>query len=325
MSVTARIVDKLRNYEYEKSGYEGAINDIYALIQHVADLEEETDGLRYALQEQEAWEGRYWALIEEAEASRPRQSDPTHYHPRAQQGGIMNELPTAPLIRITRGKVDGDKIADELAARRGTGDYLLLSAEHPGWTIARSCQDDSIDEWEEVTPVPTAALKKLQEDRGRELTLRDLRVAIDGVLEALPADKFTPLARVAARVKDAADFPTVDAETPIGERLSLLLETVVSVHGAPRKSATLIAVARICADWLCALNPGRVGLGDIEDSAREITIIPDSAEKRYLSLTHRLAHVANLVGEGGHGSAEIMGLGAYALAWAAKVVEEEES
>ena len=46
MSTPARIVDKLRNYEYEKSGCEGAVGDIYALIQHIADLEEEIDQLK---------------------------------------------------------------------------------------------------------------------------------------------------------------------------------------------------------------------------------------------------------------------------------------
>lgn len=46
MSVPTMILDKLRNYEYEKSGCEGAVGDIYALIQHVADLEEEIDSLK---------------------------------------------------------------------------------------------------------------------------------------------------------------------------------------------------------------------------------------------------------------------------------------
>lgn len=46
MSVPAMIVDKLRNYEYEKCGYESAVGDIYALIQHVAGLEEEIDDLK---------------------------------------------------------------------------------------------------------------------------------------------------------------------------------------------------------------------------------------------------------------------------------------
>ena len=48
MSIPARIVDKLRNYEYEKNGYEGAVNDIYALIHHIADLEEEIEDLKEA-------------------------------------------------------------------------------------------------------------------------------------------------------------------------------------------------------------------------------------------------------------------------------------
>lgn len=48
MSVPARIVDKLRNYEYEKCGYESAVNDIYALIHRIAALEEEIDDLKEA-------------------------------------------------------------------------------------------------------------------------------------------------------------------------------------------------------------------------------------------------------------------------------------
>lgn len=46
MSVPTTILDKLRNYEYEKREYESAVSDIYALIQHVADLEEEIDDLK---------------------------------------------------------------------------------------------------------------------------------------------------------------------------------------------------------------------------------------------------------------------------------------
>lgn len=46
MSVPATIVDKLRNYEYEKRGCGDAVGDIYALIHHIADLEEEIDQLK---------------------------------------------------------------------------------------------------------------------------------------------------------------------------------------------------------------------------------------------------------------------------------------
>lgn len=71
MSAPTRIVDKLRNCEYEKNGYEGAVDDIYALIHRIADLEEEIDDLRIQASESDAWRGRYYALLEECEASRP--------------------------------------------------------------------------------------------------------------------------------------------------------------------------------------------------------------------------------------------------------------
>lgn len=65
------ILDKLK--KYEKEGYYfRPIEDIYALIQHIADLEEEIEDLRVEAREKDAWEGRYWALLEECEAGRPR-------------------------------------------------------------------------------------------------------------------------------------------------------------------------------------------------------------------------------------------------------------
>lgn len=75
MSAPARIVDKLRNYEYEKCGYGGAVSDIYALIHRIADLEEEIEDLEIKARESDAWEGRYNALLEECEARRPREID----------------------------------------------------------------------------------------------------------------------------------------------------------------------------------------------------------------------------------------------------------
>lgn len=46
MSVPATIVEKLRNYEYEKRGCGDVVGDIYALIHHIAILEEEIDSLK---------------------------------------------------------------------------------------------------------------------------------------------------------------------------------------------------------------------------------------------------------------------------------------
>lgn len=48
MSNKAAILEKLRNYEYEKRGCGDVVGDIYALIHHIAALEEEIDDLKEA-------------------------------------------------------------------------------------------------------------------------------------------------------------------------------------------------------------------------------------------------------------------------------------
>jgi hypothetical protein len=71
MSAPSSILEKLRDYEYEKNGCEGAVGDIYALIHHIAALEEEIDELSIKARESDSWRVRYYALLEECEASRP--------------------------------------------------------------------------------------------------------------------------------------------------------------------------------------------------------------------------------------------------------------
>lgn len=46
MTAPDMIIDKLRNHEYEREGPADTINDIYALIHHIARLEEEIDDLK---------------------------------------------------------------------------------------------------------------------------------------------------------------------------------------------------------------------------------------------------------------------------------------
>lgn len=71
MSVPASIVEKLLDYEYGKDGCGGAAGDIYALIHHIDALEEEIDDLSIKARESDSRQGRYYALLEECEASRP--------------------------------------------------------------------------------------------------------------------------------------------------------------------------------------------------------------------------------------------------------------
>nr|DAP62288.1 MAG TPA: hypothetical protein [Caudoviricetes sp.] len=74
MSDDSTILAKLK--KYEAGGYYlRPIEDIYALINHIAILEEAVDYLREEVRDKEAWEGRYNALLEECEASRPPEID----------------------------------------------------------------------------------------------------------------------------------------------------------------------------------------------------------------------------------------------------------
>lgn len=70
MSAPSSILEKLRDYEYEKNGCGGAVGDIYALIHRIAYLEEEIEDLEIKARESDAWRSRYYALLGECEASR---------------------------------------------------------------------------------------------------------------------------------------------------------------------------------------------------------------------------------------------------------------
>lgn len=71
MSVPAGIVEKLRDYEYEKDGCGGRGRGHLRPIHHIAALAEEIDELSIKARESDSWRGRYYELLEECEASRP--------------------------------------------------------------------------------------------------------------------------------------------------------------------------------------------------------------------------------------------------------------
>lgn len=122
----------------------------------------------------------------------------------------MTNWPDKSLIRIIMGRERGLEVRDAIAVAtdidRLEGDYYMLSGPRAGRTIIRACTADFIDEWEEVTAVPTAALKRLRDERGRETSLHNLRTAIDDVLESLPADKPSALDRAVQQIADAIRY-----------------------------------------------------------------------------------------------------------------------
>lgn len=227
----------------------------------------------------------------------------------------MTNWPTAPLIRIIDGhQARSWEVAGVLAFRNLDGDYYI-----PGRGRLSVGDGDRIDEWEEVTAVPTAALKRLRDERGRETSLHNLRAAIDDVLESLPADKPSALDRAVTRVKDIAGAPMVDAETLPAERLSLLMDALASVQSAARKTAPLTMVARICADWADLENPRRDSL----EAARERTKVLSNPGS-FIVLSALVGDVTTALCDDFSPRHDLIDAGAYALAWAAQTIEEED-
>lgn len=231
----------------------------------------------------------------------------------------MTNWPDKPLIRVIRGKVDGDEITDELAIHRGNGEYILFAEKHWHWTVAANCCDDSIDKWEEVTDVPTAALKRLQDAfRGVDM-VSSLVAAVQDVTSHLPADKPSALDRAVTRVKDVGDTPMVDADSLPADRLSLLLDALASVQSAARKTAPLTMVARICADWANLENPRRDSL---EDARERTKVLSDPGS--FIVLSVLVGDVTTALCDNFSPRHDLIDVAAYALAWAAQTIEEEE-
>lgn len=231
----------------------------------------------------------------------------------------MANWPDKSLIRIIKG-YDSGKLREDIIAFKCKGGN---SYRGDNCHIVRGYPRDSIDEWEEVTAVPTAALKRLQDAFRGIYVIESLEPPLLEVFSHLPADKPNALDRAAALARKLKG-PRVTPDDTTSRRLAILLEAISFTHASPSKVDELTEIARTCADWLYIMNPNRVGLDDIETSAKEIDRIPDDEEKRYMSLTYRFAQAATLIGEGDHGGQEIMELGAYALAWAAQIIEEED-
>ena len=72
--IRARANNWIQGNGYGPGGFHKntAKHDAIFLLQHVADLEDKIAELEAEAQQAAAWAGRYYALVEEAEASRPR-------------------------------------------------------------------------------------------------------------------------------------------------------------------------------------------------------------------------------------------------------------
>lgn len=232
----------------------------------------------------------------------------------------MTTWPTSSLIRIIKGSIHGSPIDGKFAVRAPHGGYGIDTHFLPqGYFGVR------IDKWEDMTPVPTAALKRLQDAfRGIDV-IESLEPPLLEVLSYLTVDKPTALARATTMV-EGVDGPMISAETLPAERLSLLLDALASVQGATRKAAPLAMVARICADWVQADREEVVAVEQMRSRARSMPEVIGTDPARFLVLAGIVGEVASMLGDGHLAVAgELTNAGTYALAWAAQIIEEEDA
>lgn len=226
----------------------------------------------------------------------------------------MTNWPTVPLIRIIRGTVNGEPIANEIARKTKGGNFSFANR-----LCVKDYEGDEISEWEEITAVPTAALKRLQDAfRGIDV-IESLEPPLLEVLSHLPASKPSALDRAVTRVKDIKGAPMVDADSTQEERLSLLLDALASVQSATRKTAPLTMVARICTDWANHENPRRDSL---EDARGRIEVLSDSGN--FIVLSALVGDVTTALCDNFSPRHDLIDAGAYALAWAAQIIKEED-
>ena len=231
----------------------------------------------------------------------------------------MSNWPTVPLIRIIKGYDSGRLKEDVIAFRYGGGSNY----RGPDCCIIKDNIRDRIDEWEEVTVVPTAALRDLLEAwrgaGGDNLNwLRNVEDAMDPILSCLPADKPSALDRAVTLVKDAGG-PMISRGDSSENRLSLLLDALASIAVATNKAAPLAVVARICVDWANLENPSRDSL---EDARERTKVLSDPGS--FIVLSTLVGDVTTALCDNFSPRHDLIDVATYALEWAAQTIEEEE-
>jgi hypothetical protein len=225
----------------------------------------------------------------------------------------MTNWPDKPLIRIIRGEINGKPIVNKIATRTEGGNFAIANR-----LCVNNHDGDSISEWEEVTAVPTAALKRLQDEfRGVDV-IKSLEPPLLEVLSYLPADKPTALDRAVTRVKDAGG-PMISGGDSSENRLSLLFDALASIAVATNKAAPLAMVARICVDWANLENPRRDSL----EAARERTKVP-SDPGSFIVLSTLVGDVTTALCDNFSPRHDLIDVATYALEWAAQTIEEED-
>lgn len=231
----------------------------------------------------------------------------------------MSNWPTVPLIRIIKGYDSGRLRENVLAFRYGGGS----SYRGPDCLIIEDNLRDRIDAWEEVTPVPTAALKRLQNEFRGINVIKSLEPALLEVLSYLPATTAGAISRAVTDAQNVGargileDFSTDD-------RIRLLLDAIGEVHAGDDRRYRLAWVVRLAYTWADLTAPDQDALEDIRSCAADLL---DAGDLEDLSIIHMARSAGLVAGRIAHEALlreALIDLGTYALAWAAQTIEEED-
>lgn len=227
-----------------------------------------------------------------------------------------NDWPVGPIIRVRRATAFGGfHIRDAYAIRDAGGDYLV-----DGEALLRDA-GDRIYEWEEVTAVPTAALKHLRDVfLGVELPLTQF-AAIQQVVSHLPADTPSALDQAVTRVKETKTVAPRLADFDPEGRLALLLGDLATLQAATHQVPPLISIVRVCTEWVDLIAPGGDALSEVKARAES-----DPEWGGFTIMASFAGDVAVGIDEGMSDGPmnDLLAIAQYALAWAAQIIEEED-
>ena len=232
----------------------------------------------------------------------------------------MPAWPDKPIIRIIKG-YDSGRVWENVIALRSTQGSSYRSANA---RIIEGNLGDSIESWEEITAVPTTALERLRREF-RGVDMPDTRIkALQEVLTHLPADKPTAPDQPVTVAKSSGAQGVVDAFTT-RDRVAVLLNAVGNVHTGIDLKDSLVGAVRIAYTWADLVDPSRNALADIQEGAAALLEKGSLEDPSIVPMAETAGLVAGRIAFESLLREALIDLGAYALAWADKIIAEEET
>ena len=230
----------------------------------------------------------------------------------------MADWPDKPLVRIIKGVSDNRTLQNIIAVKSSD------SSAYRGYNlhITEKWDGDVIDAWEEVTAVPTAALKRLQDAFRVADVIESLESPLLEVLSYLPVNKPGALDQAVAKVKDLGETPLILKGFPQEYDLALLLESLATLQASPRKGLALAKIILMCTTWVDFLSLS----GDSIDHVREC-VESDPNWGGFTTMVNMAGDIASNIDDGliAAQKQNLLAIAQHALAWLAELIGKEEA